>query len=483
MTSLTHPAVEKAMQHVAAATAHAAADPTRPVCHFRPPAGWMNDPNGPIFRDGWLHLFYQHNPYGDEWGHMHWGHARSRDLVHWEHLPIALWPSLEAGEEHVFSGCARVNGQGEMLLFYTSVKRGDRESRPPNEQWAARPLDSELLIWEKHPANPILALADHGGPPFRGEWRDPFIFAAAGRTFLVVGGDYDEIAEVALYVAEDTTLTRWHYCGPLYQTTQEQTRFLECPNFVELPPAAGHQASPSGNWLLLTSPYRAIEYVSGAFDPIALTFTPHQHGVLDPGAGKECNFYASNLVFDAQGRCILLGWIRGFASGRGWNGCLALPRLLSMGSDGRPRQLPAPELQALRGRQYPCIAQTLEPGADRLLNIQGNTLEIDVTFALGSAQAVGVLLHSDTDSVAVRYDGSTLHVAGSEVALASNPDHTIRLHLYIDKSVLELFVDDGRAAVTRVITPLRPMEGIELFAEGGSAQTTDLSVWDLLPIW
>ena len=477
-----NPAIEKAMHHVAAATARAAADPTRPACHFCPPAGWMNDPNGPIFQDGWLHLFYQHNPYGDEWGHMHWGHARSRDLVHWEHLPIALWPSLEAGEEHVFSGCARVNGQGETLLFYTSVKLGERENRLPNEQWAARALDNELLTWEKHPANPILALATHGGPPFRGEWRDPFIFAAAGRTFLVFGADYDESAEVALYEAEDTTLTRWRYCGPLFQSAQPQTRFLECPNFVELPPAEGHQASPSGNWLLLTSPYRAIEYVSGAFDLGTLTFTPHQRGVLDAGAGKECNFYASNLVFDGQGRCLLLGWIRGFASGRGWNGCLALPRLLSLGSDGHPRQLPAPELQALRGRPYACPARTVEPGAAETVDLQGDTAEIDVTFVLDKAQAAGVRLHSLQESVEVRYDGTTLHVAGSEIALASNPDQSIRFHLYIDRSVLELFVDDGRAAVTRLIEPLRPAKGIELFAEGGPAQMSALAVWDLQPI-
>ena len=76
---------------------------------------------------------------------MHWGHARSRDLVQWEHLPIALAPSYEEGEEHVYSGCAYVNGGGELLLIYTSVKHGTREDRPNNEQWAARPLDPELL--------------------------------------------------------------------------------------------------------------------------------------------------------------------------------------------------------------------------------------------------------------------------------------------------------------------------------------------------
>src|SRR5580765_20545 len=116
-------AIARAMASVAEAAPRAEADPTRPVYHFRPPANWMNDPNGPIYHKGYYHMFYQHNPYGDKWGNMHWGHARSRDLVRWEHLPIALWPSKEAGEEHVFSGCALINDQGQPMIFYTSIAR------------------------------------------------------------------------------------------------------------------------------------------------------------------------------------------------------------------------------------------------------------------------------------------------------------------------------------------------------------------------
>lgn len=89
------------MDAVTAAVPKAESVPSRPVFHFRPPAQWMNDPNGVIHHRCWYHVFYQHNPYADKWGHMHWGHARSRDLVRWEHLPIALWPSLEVGDAKV----------------------------------------------------------------------------------------------------------------------------------------------------------------------------------------------------------------------------------------------------------------------------------------------------------------------------------------------------------------------------------------------
>src|SRR5207253_5855021 len=124
-----------------AAAARVQRDPLRPIYHLLPPGNWNNDPNGPIFYQGFYHMFYQYNPYGDGWGNMHWGHARSRDLAHWEHLPIALWPSKSLGEEHVFSGCAAVTKEGQLMLFYTSIGK-----RLP-EQWAAIAEDDQLIKW------------------------------------------------------------------------------------------------------------------------------------------------------------------------------------------------------------------------------------------------------------------------------------------------------------------------------------------------
>ena len=255
MQYVSNPAIAQAMASVGAATAKAQADPTRPIYHFCPPANWMNDPNGTIYHNGYYHLFYQHNPYGDEWGHIHWGHARSTDLVQWEHLPIALWPSQELGEEHCFSGCAAMNGAGQPMLIYTMVGPGTHDKRPANEQWAAIG-DADWITWQKHPANPVLSLQTQGGPPFRGDWRDPFIFTEAGRTFLVIGGDYDDVAGVALYEATDDTLVNWRYHKLLYQKTRDERLFLECPNFFKV----------DGKWVLLTSPYKTLEYVVGDFD-------------------------------------------------------------------------------------------------------------------------------------------------------------------------------------------------------------------------
>lgn len=223
-------AIKKATESVQAATEKASKDRSRPVYHFRPPAQWMNDPNGTIFHNGYYHVFYQHNPFADTWGHMHWGHARSKDLVHWEHLPIALWPSEDKGEAHVFSGCAAINGDGVPMLFYTSVAGG--ENKRPNEQWAAVG-DADLIKWEKHPKNPIL---DVKSIPFEigPDWRDPFVFKSNNRTFMVLGADTKDEAIIPIFEAETPQLDKWSYKGILYRKPKSEQQFFECPNFFPL---------------------------------------------------------------------------------------------------------------------------------------------------------------------------------------------------------------------------------------------------------
>ena len=486
--------VAKAMQSVQAAVAHAEADPQRPVYHFLPPANWMNDPNGPIYYDGWYHLFYQHNPYGDDWGYMHWGHARSRDLVHWEHMPIALPPAYEAGEEHVYSGCARVNGSGELLLVYTSVKKGTREDRPNNEQWAARPLDAELVTWERHPANPVLALETHGGPAFHKDWRDPFIFSADGRNFLVLAGDTDEMLEVALYEAVDDSLTRWHYCGPLVREPRDaRRRFLECPNFVQIPPS---EPGGEAKWILLTSPYSCVEYTTGRFDPSTLAFTPEQHGILDAGQNDVPNFYATNFLDDTDGNCVLLGWARGFEKGRGWNGALALPRLLTVGPDGKPRQQPLPALRSLRGVQISLRPFAVENGSMVVPGVSGDALEIQATLRLEppeesglrmkKAAAAGLRVRSSGDGhrgVEIRWDGARLSVAGCSVDLPAEVGSELTLDIFLDKSLLEVFANGGRVAMTRVVHAPAEDLAVEVFSEQGTTYVDRIDVWKMKGIW
>src|SRR5262245_50565752 len=186
---LTNEAISRATAAIQAAVPRAQADPARPVFHVTAPAQWINDPNGPIYHRGWYHLFYQLHPFSDGSGPKYWGHVRSRDLARWEPLPIALAPSTEAGEAEIWSGCCAINGDGEPMIFYTSIAPG-KSAQTHAEQWAAIG-DKDLMTWRKSSANPVLSEALHEGRKIY-DWRDPFIFQDRNRTFMVLGGNLNE---------------------------------------------------------------------------------------------------------------------------------------------------------------------------------------------------------------------------------------------------------------------------------------------------
>lgn len=475
-TTIPNPAIAQAMAAVAASVAKAESDPRRPRYHFLPPANWMNDPNGTIYHNGYYHLFYQHNPYADGWDHMHWGHARSRDLVHWEHLPIALWPSQELGESHCFSGCAGVTDDGRPLLIYTQVGPGDRTEWQANDQWAALG-DPDWITWQKHPQNPVLSLQTHGGPAFENDWRDPYLFQVEGRTFLVLAGAYDDTAAVALYETDDPGLMRWTFRNLLYSEPRRQTRFLECPNFIQ-----------SGDkWVLLTSPFRPTEYVAGDFDLATLTFTPRKKGVLDPGYNDlaPANFYATNTLHAPDGRCILLAWVRGFTTGRGWNGYLAVPRVFTLDDDYQPRQTPVAELDQLRGAHHAVHDQPVENTHITLDRVDNASVEVQFTWDPGNAAQSGLLfksLSSADKPLEIIFNRQVLTMDGVPVPITWSPGEPLTLRLYLDGAGLELFANEGRVTVTRAVDlPVGGME-IEALARSGQAYLLSYERWEMKSI-
>jgi sucrose-6-phosphate hydrolase SacC (GH32 family) len=457
----------RAQASVESAAKRVADDPDRPAYHLRPPAYWNNDPNGPVFYKGWYHVFYQHNPYGDDWGHMHWGHWRSRDLAHWEQRPIALWPSEDAGEEHVFSGCAALTSQGKLMLFYTSIG-----SRPP-EQWGAVPEDDDLGRWKKHPANPLLTEKLHGAVKVH-EWRDPFFFRCGGKSYLVLGGNLNGSkggqAVVNIYQAAKDDLTEWKYMGVLFTHPDSAVRNIECPLFFPLGP----------KWLLVVSQGKPVHWFIGTLDEKSMRFRAEQQGAMDYG-----DYYAPNCLEDGKGRRVLWGWVQGFKGGRGWNGCLTLPRVLSLRPDGRLGQEPAAELEKLRGPGLPSVSGVRVAGGRVLDGVRGSTLELRAVFEAGNAKALGLRVRRSDDgksAVTIRWDGEQLDVAGTKVPLALAPGKTLELRVFLDRSVLEVY-SQGLVCVTRVVYPGRDHMGVEAFGEGGTATLRSLEAWLMRTIW
>jgi beta-fructofuranosidase len=399
---------------------------------------------------------------------MHWGHVRSKDLVHWEHQPIALPPSKSKGEEHVFSGCAAFTKRGQPMLIYTSI--GNRSP----EQWAAVPEDHTLVKWKKHPANPILTEKLHGDVKIH-EWRDPFVFESEGRTYMVCGGNLNANkggeAVVNVYRAENDDLTEWKYLGVLFKHPDKEVKNIECPLFFPL----------DGKWVLIVSQGRPVQYFVGKLDAKTMRYTAEKRGVMDYGS-----YYAPNCMVDKEGRRILWGWVQDFPKGKGWNGCMTVPRVLTLGNDDTMRQRPIVELEELHGEGR--VNDNLSVSEEKAVeHVKGVALEIAATMKRGSAEEVGLKLRRSADgkkAVIISFNGKRLHVAGLDVPYTpAFGGDGIGLHILLDHSVLEVYADSGRACITRILDAAPEDQGVAVFARGGKAEFEFLRTWQMKSIW
>ena len=296
----------------------------KPQYHYRPEKNWINDPNGLCHVDGWYHMFYQYNPNGPLWNDMHWGHARSRDMMRWETLPIAMAPALEKGEIHCFSGSCCVGHDGVPRVYYTSIGRREdgRDARNGAEQWTAV-CSADMNELRQTDAHALRDPAIHGGTHVR-EWRDPHVIKWQDGYLMAVGGLIDGCGCVMAYTSPDGI--DWTWRGVMHRSRIPDGIPFECPNIFVL----------GGKFGLLYSPYGPVEYVIGTLDEHFRLHAEHS-GVLDPSGRR--GFYAPQTFVDAHGRQILLGWMPEgdgdeAALARGWSGAMSLPRLMNLDGDG-----------------------------------------------------------------------------------------------------------------------------------------------------
>ncbi|MCP4645657.1 MAG: glycoside hydrolase family 32 protein [bacterium] len=467
---------DKALEAVRAAIPQAESDPTRPVFHFRPPAQWMNDICGAIHYNGYYHIFYQYDPFtGDRWGddYTAWAHARSKDLVHWEDLPWAFVPMKDRGERRCNSGSVALDGNGKPMAFYTFVpERSDATRLGKREQWGVKPLDDDLIRWERVGDAPLMAAGMNGVPTeVNAGWSDPFVFRSDGRTFVTFKSCDGVVCE-----AEDRELTNWTYAGRMDGVDGE------CPNFFPL----------GDKWVLLRSTAPPT-YVIGDFDAKRIAFDMNgPQGVLDYGFGKNPpddrawtrGLYATNTFVDADGRCVMVGWVCGFKPGRGWNGCMSIPRILSLNTEGNLVQAPAPELETLRGKHTHVGPLELTAQETVLNDISGDTLEVAAVFTHANGPFGLRLRCNDTGQggIGVGWADGVLSVAGTEVPVPLTNRDRLKLRIFLDKSVVEVFINDGPASVTRVDYAPDENVNVSVFAEE-QATLMSLDAWEMRPIW
>lgn len=474
------------------ASARAQIDPHRPRYHFLPREGWLNDPNGLIQWKGTYHLFYQHNPDGAWHGTIHWGHAKSRDLVHWTHLPIALAPTPGSPDEDgCFSGCA-VGDHGVPTIIYTGVQ-GERQLP------CLATSDDELITWHKSPRNPIIV-----APPSDLDtviFRDHSVWNEAGVWYQVIGSGIKDVGATALLYRSDD-LRHWEYLHPLYGRDKGQSEPMrtgpmwECPDFFAL----------GNRHVLIVSVHDGVAPVS------TISFVGHyeQHRFTSDRTGSPdfgASFYAPQSMTDTQGRRIMWGWLREerrreAQRAAGWSGVMSLPRVLSLSPAGALTVAPAPELRVLRGKRDRLVDRVVPPdGLHVMEGVEGAALEIVADFEPGGATAFGLLVRRSSDGreeTRIVYDchqqrlaidtqrsslDTNVHagVHGGTVPLA--PGETLRLHVFLDQSIVELFAND-LACITERIYPSRADSlGLGFFSEGGTAKLRSMDIWEMQPAW
>jgi len=455
-----------------------------PQFHLAAAAGWINDPNGLVYINGVYHAFYQHHPYDQNWGPMHWGHATSRDLAHWQHQPIALAPGESYDKDGCFSGCA-VDDNGVLTLLYTGHvwlgKEGD-DDQVREVQCLATSEDGVNFV--KH--GPVL-LPPEGIQHFR----DPKVWRAADRWWMVVGAKENGLGQARLYRSND--LRDWQFDRVLAGAQSPHQGYMwECPDFFPLGEKQVLLFSPQG---LTAQGYRNRNrfqsgYLLGHWRPDEDFSVTQSFCELDGGH----DFYAPQTFTAADGRRMLFAWMDMWESPmpskpHGWAGALTLPRELTLSCEGNVLMNPARELTALRGEQQSFDAVSVRNQRQVLTDgVQELTLTLNV--AASDAERYGIVIgtaarlyvDNQTHRLVLERFSEDPGLCGCRSVPLPEAD-ILSLRVFIDRSSLEVFVNQGEACLTSRIYPTDGQRSVTLFAEGGLAQFGAAQAWELENIW
>lgn len=461
----------------------------RPVYHFTPDSTWTNDPNGLFYLNGVYHLYYQNNPFANIWGHMSWGHAISKDLLHWQQLPVAIPEVVKADttisifsgsavlDNHHTSGFAK-NTQTPVVAVFT----GDLPRQKKEAQYIAYSNDSGKTF-RLYPGNPVI---DIGRPDFR----DPNVFWHASSHQWVMAVSLVHEHKIRFYGSGD--LKHWSILsdfGPAGYTGHD----WECPSLI---PLAADKNNSETKWVLLVScwgergPY--MQYFIGDFDgrtfhndnPAARILT------LD---GGDC-FYAAIPWRLEHNRQILIGWlVPGSVATSPWRGQMSIPRDLSLRNTDsgrrlfqRPSSILLKGLEKMSGRKKTVLRNlTLKDQVVRKIG-DATSYWLEATFDIKKAAKLGVQITENSTGdkkVVIGYDAAkqVLFVDCSAIAgtykthenlFQSTPlkasNGKVKIQVFFDRSSLEIFGNDGQKVISTMLYPSKDESGISIFSDGTS---------------
>jgi len=467
----------------------------RPAFHLSTRAGWMNDPNGFSYYQGEYHLFYQYHPYAPYWGPMHWGHAVSKDLLHWRYLPAALAPDMPYDKDGCFSGSALTLPDGTHLLMYTGVKR-EYPGRGKESQTQCLAV-GDGMDYKKYEGNPVLTAADLPEGASSVDFRDPKMFRASDGTYRCVVGSRpaDGSGQILLYESEDAF--HWRFKNVLAENKNRFGKMWECPDLFCL----------DGKWVLLVSPQdmlpQGFEYHNGNGTLCLIgTLDENERFVEehDQAIDYGIDFYATQTVLSEDGRRIMIAWMQNWDTcdrhneNRSWIGQTCLPRELSI-RDGRLYQEPIRELSLYRKNEVK-FDGVIE-GEQMIEGFSGRPAELEVEIEMPSEEfsyqkfSIQVARNEEyhtkisyrpaegTLKLDRKFSGSRRAVIHQRRAKVTPKDEVLKLRVIIDRCSVEVFINDGEQVMTAVIYTDLDATGMCFVSEGKTrvkARKWDLAV-------
>ena len=476
----------------------------RPIFHFSPTENWMNDPNGLVYHKGEFHLFYQYNPQGKHWGNICWGHAVSTNLIYWNKLPVAIHEDKK-NDLMIFSGSCvvdkhNVSGLGDkneiIVAFYTQSKKDI------SKQSQSIAFSNDMgRTWEKFKSNPILESSHKA-------FRDPKVFwhKETSRWIMVVA--LSDIRHLQFYHSVD--LINWKFESE-YNNNTKTEGLWECPDIFQLPVK---NKPDKKKWVLLLSGmhtykgFSGMHYMIGDFD--GKKFKDEQEiNRLDYGKDFYAGYTWNNMP-EGDERRILIGWASNWNYGsmfptHPWRGVLSIPRELYLKEQNEKHiicQKPVIEYKKLR-REYFCVENIeIDTKSNRLFNnrFYGKSVELILDVDLKNAEKFGVkVLKDENEETVIEYSQKTSHISidrrksgnigfhndfpSKEMAKVNLIGKQLKLHIIIDISIIEIFVNDGEVVFTERIFPSKKNRGqIQFYTHLRPATINRLELWKLKPM-
>lgn len=437
----------------------------RPQYHFTPARNWMNDPNGLVYLDSTYHLFYQHNPFGNQWGHMSWGHAVSTDLVHWKHLPVAI---PEQKDYMIFSGSCVVDEQNTtgfrkgdgpppMVAIFTAHQEGKNQS-----QALAYSLDKGLN-WTVYEKNPVLDLGKR-------DFRDPKVtwYAPGGYWLMTVSQPFEK--QISFYKSPD--LKSWTHLSE-FGPEGDTTSIWECPDLFRAP----IEGQPGKyKWVIMQSPAPFMQYFVGEFD--GTRFKSENKGrILRPDYGPD--YYAA-VTYEhlPQGMApISIGWVNNWNYAndipvKPWKSAMSIPRSLSVKQTKKGWILISRPVYALGELELDKVVDRKDVGTYPFsIPGAGGSWHLTVEWSVGDSDRAQVrLAKGRVHETVVGYDAvkKEVFLDRSKADDYANTEYRkmgrwavpmeldkgqIKLDIWFDQSIVEVYVNDGEAVFTAQVFP------------------------------